>query len=54
MLKLVSFGGKSKTYLTYNGVTKEDMALNGRRYHDSGQYATSDGPHSYYYIKRES
>ena len=52
MLKLVSFGGKSKTYLTYNGVTKEDMALNGRRYHDSGQYATSDGPHSYYYIKK--
>ncbi len=50
MLKLVSFGGKAKTYLTYNGVTKEDMALNGRRYHDSGQYYTSDGPHSYYYM----
>lgn len=45
MLKLVSFGGKAKTYLTYNGVTKEDMALNGRRYHDGGQYYTSDGPH---------
>ncbi len=44
MLKLVSFGGKAKTYLTYNGVTKEDMALYGRRYHTSGQYATSDGP----------
>ena len=44
MLKLVSFGGKAKTYLTYNGVTKEDMALYGRRYHDSGQYETSDGP----------
>ncbi len=50
MLKLVSFGGKAKTYLTYNGVTKEDMALNGRRYHDSGLYYTSDGPHSYYYM----
>ncbi len=44
MLKLVSFGGKSKTYLTYNGVTKEDMVLYGRRYHNSGQYITSDGP----------
>jgi len=44
MLKLVSFGGKAKTYLTYNGVTKEDMKRYGRRYHDSGQYVTSDGP----------
>ena len=44
MLKLVSFGGKAKTYLTYNGVSKEDMELYGRRYHDSGQYYTSDGP----------
>lgn len=44
VVKLLSFGGKAKTYLTYNGVTKEDMALYGRRYHDSGQYTTSDGP----------
>ena len=44
MLKLVSYGGKAKTYLTYNGVTKEDMKRYGRRYHDSGQYTTSDGP----------
>ena len=44
MLKLVSFGGKAKTYLSYNGVTKEDMKRYGRRYHDSGQYVTSDGP----------
>ena len=44
MVKLVSFGGKAKTYLTYNGVSKEDMELYGRRYHDSGQYSTSDGP----------
>ena len=44
MVKLVSFGGRAKTYLTYNGVSKEDMALYGRRYHNSGQYTTSDGP----------
>lgn len=44
MLKLLSFGGKAKTYLTYNGVSREDMERYGRRYHDSGQYTTSDGP----------
>ena len=43
MVKLVSFGGKARTYLTYNGVTKEEMELYGRRYHTSGQYYTSDG-----------
>ena len=43
VVKLLSFGGKAKTYLTYNGVTKEDMALYGRRYHDSGQYASPEG-----------
>ena len=44
-LKLLSFGGSAKTYLTYNGVSREDMALYGRRYHDSGQYTTSNGPY---------
>ena len=43
-LKLLSFGGSAKTYLTYNGVSKEDMERYGRRYHTSGQYVTSDGP----------
>ena len=43
-LKLLSFGGSAKTYLTYNGVSKEDMERYGRRYHDSGQYVTADGP----------
>ena len=43
-IKLLSFGGSAKTYLTYNGVSREDMRRYGRRYHDSGQYTTSDGP----------
>ncbi|MBO5820541.1 MAG: TonB-dependent receptor plug domain-containing protein, partial [Alistipes sp.] len=43
-VKLLSFGGTAKTYLTYNGVSRADMKLYGRRYHDSGQYETSDGP----------
>ncbi|MCH5329480.1 MAG: TonB-dependent receptor [Alistipes sp.] len=45
MVKLVSFGGKAKTYLTYNGITKEEMELNGRRYNSSGKYKTADGLH---------
>lgn len=43
-VKLLSFGGSAKTYLTYNGVSREEMELYGRRYHTSGQYVTSDGP----------
>ena len=45
MVKLVSFGGKAKTYLTYTGTTKEDIELYGRRYHTEGQYKTSNGPY---------
>ncbi len=45
VVKLISFGGKAKTYLTYDGISKEDMALYGRRYNTSGQYETSSGPY---------
>ena len=44
-VKFLSFGGKAKTYLTYTGVTKEEMELYGRRYHTEGQYETSHGPY---------
>ncbi|MBO5860140.1 MAG: TonB-dependent receptor plug domain-containing protein, partial [Alistipes sp.] len=44
-VKFLSFGGKAKTYLTYTGVTKEEMKLYGRRYHTEGQYETSHGPY---------
>ncbi len=43
-VKLLSFGGVAKTYLTYNGVSRKDMERYGRRYHNSGQYLSSDGP----------
>ncbi len=43
-LKLISFGGSAKTYLTYTGVTKQEMELYGCRYHTEGQYETSHGP----------
>ena len=48
MVKLISFGGKAKTYLTYNGVTKEEMELNGRRYNSSGMYGATTGEHYVY------
>ena len=47
-IKLLSFGGTAKTYLTYNGVSREDMEKYGRRYHTSGQYTTADGKVAYY------
>ena len=45
-VKLLSFGGVAKTYLTYTGVTKEEMSLYGRGYHTEGQYETSNGPYT--------
>ena len=47
-IKLLSFGGAAKTYLTYNGVSREDMAKYGRRYHTSGQYTDANGDIAYY------
>ena len=44
MVKLISFGGKAKTALTYNGATKEEMELNGRRYNSSGKYPVEESP----------
>ena len=43
-LKWVAFGGKTKTYLTYNGLTQEEMDLYGPTYHTSGQYVCDAGP----------
>ena len=48
VVKLLSFGGKVRTYLTYDGVTKADMEKYGRRYHTSGQYYDSEGNLHYY------
>jgi len=45
LLKLVSFGGKTKSYLTYTGATPEEIETYGRRYHTDGQYKCSDGPY---------
>ena len=41
-LKLLSFGGKASTALSYTGATREEMRLNGRRFNPEGMYTTSD------------
>jgi len=43
MLKLISFGGKARTGLTYTGATKEEMRRNGRRFNSEGMYTVSSG-----------
>ncbi len=43
MLKFLSFGGKAKTALTYTGATREEMALNGRRFNPEGMYTVESG-----------
>lgn len=43
MLKLLSFGGKARTGLTYTGATKEEMRLNGRRFNPEGMYTVAGG-----------
>lgn len=45
VVKFLSFGGKAKTYLTYSGVSKQDMELYGPTYHTEGQYECDSGPY---------
>ncbi len=52
-LKLVSFGGKAKTGLTYTGATKEEMRLNGRRFNPEGMYAVDGGYSHRVFISEE-
>ena len=47
-VKLLSFGGAAKTYLTYNGVSRDEMADYGRRYNSSGKYTDANGAVAYY------
>ena len=47
-IKLLSFGGAAKTYLTYNGVSRDEMADYGRRYNSSGKYTDANGEVAYY------
>ncbi|MBE6209994.1 MAG: TonB-dependent receptor [Rikenellaceae bacterium] len=46
-VKALSFGGKQKTYMAWNGLTAEEMAAN-RTYNSCGEIYNDDGTISYY------
>jgi len=46
-LKLITFGGKEKTYQAWNGVSVENLAIN-RRFNELGVYFDADGKMQYY------
>ncbi len=47
-LRLLSFGGKEKTYMAWDYASKEEMKDYGRRYNPCGKYTDSDGNTAYY------
>ena len=46
-VNLLSFGGKEKTYLAWNGLTREEIAVN-RRQNTAGAFTDSNGNTQYY------
>lgn len=46
-VNLMAFGGKEKTYMAWDGVTADQMALNPR-YNPAGLYVNADGEEVYY------
>ena len=46
-VNLLSFGGKEKTYLAWNGLTREDIAVN-RRQNTAGAFIDANGNTQYY------
>ena len=42
------FGGREKTYMAWDGVTKEEMETYGRRYNPAGKYIDDSGQVAYY------
>ena len=47
-VKLITFGGKEKTYMAWDYASRADMEKYGRRYNPSGQYLKDDGTVAYY------
>lgn len=48
IIRLITFGGKERTYMAWDYASKEDMELYGRRYNPCGEYTASDGSTAYY------
>ncbi|MDE6164502.1 MAG: TonB-dependent receptor plug domain-containing protein, partial [Muribaculaceae bacterium] len=47
-IRLLSFGGKEKTYMAWDYASVEEMEKYGRRYNPCGKYTDSDGNTAYY------
>lgn len=47
-IRLLSFGGKEKTYMAWDYASAEEMEKYGRRYNPCGKYTDSDGNTAYY------
>lgn len=47
-VRLLSFGGKEKTYMAWDYATKEEMEKYGRRYNPCGEYTDNAGNRAYY------
>lgn len=47
-LRLLSFGGKERTYMAWDYASKEEMEEFGRRYNPCGRYTDSDGSIAFY------
>ena len=47
-VRLLSFGGKEKTYMAWDYASIEEMEKYGRRYNPCGKYTDSDGNIAYY------
>ena len=48
LLRLLSFGGKERTYMAWDYASLADMEKYGRRYNPCGEYIDSDGKTAYY------
>ena len=47
LIKILTFGGKEKTYLSWNGITQDKLDTN-RTYNPSGEYTDSNGNTQFY------
>ncbi len=48
IIKAIAFGGKEKTYQSWNGLEDEDKLRNDRTYNSVGQYTDADGNTQFY------
>ncbi len=54
MLKIITFGGREKTYMAWDYVSKADMATFGCRYNPSGMYTDDNGNTAFYHNQTDN